>query len=52
MKNRFQRGQALLEYLLGLSAVVIVAAGGLRLFYDALNNQWDSLSFWLTLPNP
>jgi hypothetical protein len=52
MKNRFQRGQALIEYLISLAGVVILAISGLRLFNLALKNQWDTLSFWLRFPNP
>jgi hypothetical protein len=52
MKNCFQHGQALVEYFLGLAGVVIVAIGGARFFFKALEDQWDTLAFWLTLPNP
>ena len=36
MKNRFQRGQALVEYAIGLAGVAILAISGLRLFHDAV----------------
>lgn len=52
MKNRFQHGQAMTEYILGFAGVAMVAIAGFRLFQTALENQWDTLSFWLTLPNP
>lgn len=52
MKYARQNGQAAAEYLIALAGVLIAALSGLRLLHDALNRQWDTLAFWLTLPNP
>jgi hypothetical protein len=52
MKFARQNGQAMAEYLIALAGVLIAALASLRLLHDALNGQWDTLSFWLILPNP
>ena len=52
MKIQFQNGQSTTEYLMGLAGVVIVTISGLRLFHDAIENQWSTLVTWLIFPNP
>jgi hypothetical protein len=52
MKRTRQRGQASTEYLIGLAGVVILAISGVKVLLQAIHTQWDTLCFWLTLPNP